>query len=92
MYIYDNRFISQNINMTYAVTIDTLPNFMIDIAERLKTQKTVLVDYINEEDLHVNSKEFKSTERWKRQTAETSIKDLQKMISKDGNKKIKKVW
>jgi hypothetical protein len=49
--------------MTYTVTADTLPRFVIDLKERLTRDKSVLVDFIDEKDFYINSDEYLSN-RW----------------------------
>lgn len=48
--------------MSYAVTLETLPQFMVDLATMVKNKKTVIVDMIEEDKLYINSEEYLS---WK---------------------------
>ena len=71
--------------MTYAITADTLPNFIIEINKMLKWDKTVLVNFVNPENLYINTDEYKNMERWPRESAKDSIDNLKSMMTKNGN-------
>jgi hypothetical protein len=40
------------------ITLDSLPSFLIDLSQRLVSQKEITIDYINTQDLYTNSKEY----------------------------------
>jgi hypothetical protein len=67
--------------MTYTITIDTLPRFMIDLGQRLTQNKSVLVDFIDEKSLYLNSQEYKDLEWGEWRSGEQNITDLTAMIN-----------
>ena len=71
--------------MTYTITVETLPSFMMDIAQRLQSQKTIIVDYINQEDLYINSDDYKNDPIVFCGTWEEWLSILDSIIAKNAN-------
>jgi precorrin-6B methylase 2 len=66
--------------MTYTVTADTLASFMIDLWQRISHGKTVVVDFVNQEDLYLSSQEYQQLQRSDWKSAEETISDLSAMV------------
>ncbi len=49
--------------MVHTVTSDTLASFIIKLGQRLVENKEVLVDFIDDKDLYINSQEYLS-DKW----------------------------